>query len=84
MFRFHRTARKYRRVFVATVAERMGADPAQVSRFETGGTNPTMSTIRRYAKAVGALVTIRVERCEQAAATPRTVGATGTVGAAPR
>lgn len=27
----------------------MNVDPAQVSRFESGSTNPTMTTIRRYA-----------------------------------
>jgi transcriptional regulator with XRE-family HTH domain len=47
---------------VADVAVKMDVDPAQVSRFEGGSTNPTMSTIRRYAKAVGAV--FRVETRE--------------------
>ncbi|OBA46539.1 hypothetical protein A5789_04165 [Nocardia sp. 852002-51101_SCH5132738] len=49
---------------VTQVAEAMGVDPAQVSRFESGATNPTMSTIRRYAKAVGAIFRIRAQRWE--------------------
>lgn len=47
---------------ITEVAEAMGVDPAQVSRFESGGTNPTMVTIRRYAKTVEALV--RIDTCE--------------------
>ncbi|WP_084161182.1 helix-turn-helix transcriptional regulator [Nocardia sp. BMG51109] len=40
---------------ISDVAEAMGVDPSQVSRFESGATNPTMSTVRRYAKVVGAI-----------------------------
>nr|WP_052741165.1 helix-turn-helix transcriptional regulator [Mycobacterium sp. UM_NZ2] len=47
---------------VAEVAAAMDVDPAQVSRFESGATNPTMATIRRYAKAVGGV--FRVETRE--------------------
>ncbi|GAA4403689.1 helix-turn-helix domain-containing protein [Tsukamurella soli] len=39
---------------ISEVATAMRVDPSLVSRFESGSTNPTMSTIRRYAKAVGA------------------------------
>ncbi|WP_165497156.1 helix-turn-helix transcriptional regulator [Rhodococcus sp. ABRD24] len=42
------------------VAARMGVDPSFVSRFEQGGTNATFATIRRYAKAVDAMVTYGV------------------------
>ena len=42
------------------VAERMEVDPSAVSRFERGGTNATFATIRRYAKAVEAMVTYEV------------------------
>lgn len=49
-----RKVRQERGLSVAEVAEKMKVDPAQVSRFESGSTNPTMATIRRYAKAVGA------------------------------
>lgn len=47
------------------VAARMGVDPSFVSRFERGGTNATFATIRRYAKAVDAMVTYQV--CSYAA-----------------
>lgn len=45
------------------VADRMDVDPSVVSRFERGGTNATFATIRRYAKAVEAMVTYEV--CSQ-------------------
>ncbi|SRX81547.1 helix-turn-helix domain-containing protein [Mycolicibacterium parafortuitum] len=54
-----RRVRVERGLSITEVAEAMGVDPAQVSRFESGSTNPTMTTIRRYAKAVGAV--FRVE-----------------------
>ncbi len=41
---------------VAEVAAAMGVDDAVVYRFEKGGTNPTLSTTRRYALAVGAMI----------------------------
>lgn len=47
-----RAIRLERGMSLAEVADQMGIDQSQVSRFESGGTNPTMSTIRRYAKAV--------------------------------
>ncbi|MGS2805350.1 helix-turn-helix domain-containing protein [Nocardia sp. MW-W600-9] len=47
-----RAIRQRRGMSLADVADRMGVDQSAVSRFESGGTNPTMSTIRRYAKAV--------------------------------
>ena len=42
---------------VSDVAKDMDVDPAFVRRFEAGGTNFTMSTLRRYAKAVNAELT---------------------------
>jgi transcriptional regulator with XRE-family HTH domain len=41
---------------VAQVAAEMGVDQAVVYRFEKGGTNPTLATVRRYALAVGAML----------------------------
>lgn len=43
------------------VAERMGVTQAAVSQFERYDTNPKLSTVRRYALAVGAKITHRVE-----------------------
>ncbi|MFR9767073.1 helix-turn-helix domain-containing protein [Nocardia sp. SC052] len=47
-----REIRIQRQMSLADVATEMGIDQSQVSRLESGSTNPTMSTIRRYAKAV--------------------------------
>lgn len=62
-----RRIRIERGMSVGDVAEAMGVDPAQVSRFESGSTNPTMTTIKRYAKAVEAVfrVSTRSWRDEQ-------------------
>ena len=40
----------------ADVARAMGTDQASVSRFESGNSDAHLSTVRRYAKAVGALI----------------------------
>lgn len=45
----------------AEVARTMGVDRSVVTRFESGGTNPTMATINRYAEAVGAMIRYTVE-----------------------
>lgn len=45
-----------------SVAEAMDVDLDSLWRLEMGGANPTMSTIRRYAKAVGAHFQITVSR----------------------
>lgn len=45
----------------AEVARKMGVDRSVVTRFESGGTNPTMATINRYAEAVGAMIRYVVE-----------------------
>ncbi|WP_176444540.1 helix-turn-helix domain-containing protein [Rhodococcoides kyotonense] len=55
------------------VAARMNVDASVVSRFEQGGTNATLATIRRYAKAVEAMVTYDV--CSRTEHRKRTVGA---------
>ncbi|MCX4095300.1 helix-turn-helix domain-containing protein [Nocardia sp. alder85J] len=67
-----REIRIRRGLSVTQVAEAMGIDASQVSRFESGSTNPTMSTIRRYAKTVRAVFRIRTltweEDCDHRAA----------------
>ncbi len=40
----------------AELAREMGVDRSVVTRFEAGGTNPTIATINRYAEAVGAMI----------------------------
>lgn len=51
-----REIRINRGIQVADVADSMGVDPAMIYRFEKGGTNYTAATLRKYAKAVGALL----------------------------
>lgn len=46
--------RKKHRLTQETVAERMGVSQPSVAAFERYDANPTLSTIRRYALAVGA------------------------------
>ena len=43
------------------VAERIGSDAASISRFESGERDPHLSTIRRYAMAIGASIAHNVE-----------------------
>jgi ribonuclease HI len=45
---------------VRDVAERMGIGPAAVQKIETGERDPNLSTLRRYAHAVGAGLQIKV------------------------
>lgn len=54
-------ARHRRGLKPAEVARRMGVDRSVVARFESGGTNPTMATVNRYAEAVGAMIRYTVE-----------------------
>lgn len=49
-----REVREARGLSVDQVAVTMGLAPALVTQLESAGTNPTMSAIRAYAKAVGA------------------------------
>lgn len=52
--------RKKHQISQEVVAERMGVSQPTVSAFERYDSNPTLSTIRRYALAVGARMTIQV------------------------
>lgn len=45
----------------STVAQRMGVRQPAVSGFETEGSNPRLSTLQRYARAVGARFRLVVE-----------------------
>lgn len=60
-----RAIRLRRGMSLADVAGRMGVDQSAVSRFESGGTNPTMSTIRRYAKAVMGVFRVQTHPWEE-------------------
>lgn len=54
-------ARQRRGLKPADVAKAMGVDRSVVTRFESGGANPTVATINRYAEAVGAMIRYTVE-----------------------
>ncbi|MGA2451061.1 MAG: helix-turn-helix transcriptional regulator [Polyangiaceae bacterium] len=45
----------------AEVAERMGTSQSTVARLESGGAKPSLSTLKRFAKATGARVRITPE-----------------------
>jgi transcriptional regulator with XRE-family HTH domain len=45
----------------AEVAERMGTSQSTVARLESGGAKPSLSTLKRFAKATGARVRITLE-----------------------
>jgi transcriptional regulator with XRE-family HTH domain len=45
----------------AEVAERMGTSQSTVARLESGGAMPSLSTLKRFAKATGARVRITLE-----------------------
>lgn len=53
--------RKRHRLTQEIVAERMGVSQPTVAAFERYDANPTLSTVRRYALAVGASVTHTIE-----------------------
>lgn len=58
------TMRKSHRLTQEAVAERMGVSQPTVAAFERYDANPTLSTIRRYALAVGASIEHTVDdRC---------------------
>lgn len=65
-------ARQRRGLKPADVARTMGVDRSAVTRFESGGTNPTMATINRYAEAVGAMIRYAVEPDAVPPASPAT------------
>jgi len=53
--------RKERDLRQKDVAQLMGVSQPSVAQFEASGSNPRLSTIRRYAMAVGALIRHQVE-----------------------
>lgn len=58
--------RKLHRISQETVAERMNVSQPTVAAFERYDSNPTLSTIRRYALAVGARIQNSViDDCEE-------------------
>lgn len=56
-----RALRKKKGLSQSVVAERMGVTQPAVAAFESYDSNPTMASIRRYALAVGATITMSVE-----------------------
>ncbi len=46
----------------AEVAERMGTQQAAVARLEGGRVRPSLATLRRFAKATGARLVVRLDR----------------------
>jgi transcriptional regulator with XRE-family HTH domain len=52
--------RKKHNISQEVVAERMGVSQPTVSAFERYDSNPTLSTIRRYALAVGARMSVQI------------------------
>lgn len=47
-----------RQINQATVAERMGVTPARVGHIESGYRTPNLSTVLRYADAIGARLVV--------------------------
>jgi transcriptional regulator with XRE-family HTH domain len=45
----------------AEVAERMGTSQSTIARLEGGGAKPSLSTLKRFAKATGARVRVTLE-----------------------
>lgn len=50
--------RKAKGISQAVVAEAMGTTQSHVSDLEAGGTDPRLSTLQRYARAVGCRMTV--------------------------
>ena len=48
--------RRWQRIPLRTVARRMGTNRHHVRKFERPGSDPHLSTVRRYALAIGAMV----------------------------
>ncbi|PVA46176.1 XRE family transcriptional regulator [Mycobacteroides abscessus] len=59
-----RDVRKERGLEIAEVAEAADVPASEISMFESGSSNPTLSLVRRYAKAVGAVFTVDVRKWE--------------------
>ena len=56
-----RTARESAGISLRELEERTGISRGNLSRLETGETNPTVTTLRRYAEATGKTITITVK-----------------------
>lgn len=65
-----RRIRIHRGLSAAEVGERMDASERVVAHIETGGVNLTFSTLRAYAKAVGAELNLRAVKDKHWTATP--------------
>lgn len=62
--------REANRLSQEQVAERMGVSQSAVSQFERYDSNPKLSTVRRYALAVGARIHHQVENDYMSVRTP--------------
>jgi DNA-binding XRE family transcriptional regulator len=56
-----RVAREAAGISLRDLEERTGISRGNLSRLETGESNPTVSTLRRYAEAIGKTVTITIK-----------------------
>lgn len=56
-----RTARESAGISLRELEERTGISRGNLSRLETGEANPTVTTLRRYAEAIGKTITIIVK-----------------------
>lgn len=56
-----RTARESAGISLRELEERTGISRGNLSRLETGETNPTITTLRRYAEAIGKTIIIIVQ-----------------------
>lgn len=63
--------RKAMRMTQTQVAKRMGTAQSFVSEFENGGTDPHLSTLQRYGRAVAARLSVRIELPAQCDWEPR-------------
>lgn len=53
-------AQREAQMTIHELAERMNIDAREITRFEAGGSNPTLAFIRRYAKHVNTLITYTI------------------------
>jgi transcriptional regulator with XRE-family HTH domain len=56
-----RAARESAGVSLRELEERTGISRGNLSRLETGESNPTVATLRRYAAAIGKTVSITIK-----------------------
>ena len=59
----------------AELARRAGTRQSSISRLESGGSEPSLSFLRRVVQALGGRVEVRVLPCEDAASVPTTPAA---------